>query len=173
MAAFAGSKLCAVLDAVFEPALARVDHALLHCGAADGAADGVEVVALLTVLYQFSQQYPSLSPLADEQEASGGTGQELEEEDDDDGESARQDRAVATPHNVYLYKMLGSFRSSLLARLSAFGADQVAWIGAQKADLKAASVLPPFARFPTLILQLVEMTNGIVSAIILSRGDVC
>ncbi len=162
---FAGSRLGSMLDWLFEGVVAKFETVMLRCGGShagqqqqpsggngggDGNTDGAEVVAMLTVLHQFTAQYADMSPFAPEPAVAHG---------EHDAEAVD-----AAPTVLYLSKALLQFKLVLLQRLSGFVGEQVAWIHAQRSDPKLAAVLTPFAKFPAFVAQVLEMTGGLVSA---------
>lgn len=70
-------------------------------------------------------------------------------------------------NRVFLFKLFDSLKEYFEQRINAFMNEQIKWINAQKADPKSPNVLLPFYRFPTLIMQIIEMCNGEVTLFIL------
>ncbi len=170
MTTFANSKLSAMLESLFEGVMHRFEASLLHCSdsvigsvvvGVDKGVNGVEVVAMLTVLHQFQLMYPTVTPFTEDDHVDLSSSIALQSEEP----LFRDARLDAHPasNTLYLTKVLQSFKQSLSTQLNLFVGEQISWINAQKSDPKAATVQAPFARFPTLILQLFEMTDGLVS----------
>ncbi len=171
MTTFASSKLGSVMESLFEAVLHRFEASLLHCSVSttgsvvggDGGVDGVEVVAMLTVLHQFQLLYPTVTPFPEEGTLDDSSPLMLSQSEEPASPDVRLSNVHASSNTLFLNKALQSFKLSLSARLNLFVGEQISWINAQKSDPKAATVQTPFARFPTLILQLFEMTDGLVS----------
>lgn len=186
---FGSSKLASLLQTMFEPVVTRFETHILRCSAvgSGGAttssaagggelADGIEAVAMLTVLHEFSLMYASISPMLFENTSTSSSVSAAVPEKrhtmisfEDSNEnitvpSAESAAATAAPAvSYYLMQVLDTLRNALLARLHQFVNEQIVWINAQKYDPKSPAVLAPFAKFPTLIVQVMEMTNGMVS----------
>eukprot|EP01034_Spumella_vulgaris_P021879 gene21879-27954_t len=155
MTTFASSRLGAMLESLFEGVLHRFETALLHCGSA-GSASVVGGDGGVDELSPFvAENLPdSLSP-------SGSNLLSGEEPSLSPSGPAGGSMSHSVSNTLFLSKTLQSFKQSLFVRLNNFVSEQISWINAQKADPKAPTVQAPFARFPTLILQLYEMADGL------------
>lgn len=109
--------------------------------------DGVEAAAMLTMIKEFSRVYSSNGPTNPSSSTNSSTNIILES------------AISSTPSSFYLDKLLTTLSSTYEVIISQYCSEQVTWITAQKADPKAAGVLPPFFKFPTLVQQVLEMTN--------------
>lgn len=69
-------------------------------------------------------------------------------------------------NRVFLFKLYDTLKETYEQRIQQYKGDQIKWIQSQKADPKLPAVLVPFHRYPTLVLQICEMCNGEVSIIL-------
>lgn len=149
MRTFSHSRLHNLLVGVFETLQPR----LLSIANAPSAqeVDGVEAVAMLTVLNDFAAFYcaPDRERASIlEPAASAGT----------PTAAAAAADAQATTY-FYTTMIFDELRTALETRIQTFTSEQVSWIQAQKGDPKIAGIFAPFARFPTLVMHLLEMTR--------------
>lgn len=174
------SKSEQMLDNLFSYAIERVLKSICNAGgggsgatsSSGGEIDGVETVALLAVMQRFMTEYLQMSvgppaPSGLSGDALGGAG----------GASggglasaafinplgiADADKGPSFGHECspYLAVLMYNMRAALVQRLYVFLTDQLAWLAHQKADPKKSHVLGPVARFPSLVLQVVEVMGG-------------
>lgn len=117
--------------------------------------DGIEAIALLSVLTSFSNNYiMNLAQLAMK---------ELETSETTNSVVRAQETITYSALNtntLYLSKVFKILQDSFEQRIMLYTQEQFHWIIAQKVDIKAAEVLPPFFKFPTFVAQIVEMTQS-------------
>lgn len=163
---------------MFENVVSRFETHILHCSSSSTTAsgsdqvDGIECIAMLTILHEFSLLYTNASPFLVENiatlpnEKRGSVNYE-ESLDTMVTATTTTTESAAGPTNppisFYLVQVFDTLRNSLLSRLHVFVNEQISWINSQKCDPKSSSVLLPFSRFPTLIVQAMEMSHGMVS----------
>lgn len=149
--------------------------------------DGVEAIAMLSVLREFSAVYlewsedgkddsvkAAVSPsngsshsaitslFANNNDLGDlglGDGPLMKAPDDGSNKAGSSLPPRAT---YFISKMLHELTTAFEAIVSQFRVEQIVWINSQKADPKSPMVLPPFYKFPTLLQQVLEMTNGMV-----------
>jgi hypothetical protein len=68
-----------------------------------------------------------------------------------------------TNSRVFLLKLFDTMRDTLEQRITTYTNEQIKWIQTQKFDPKSPNVLLPFYRFPSLVMQIMEMTNDEVT----------
>lgn len=185
---FGTSKLASLLQTMFDPVVTRFETHILHCigvihaGAAPSTSaaasnsssgssgsgdqvDGIEAIAMLTILHEFSLMYVAISPYLFDSVGAPMEKRATISFDESNENIPTVDSAAAAPshpQSYYLIQVLDTLRNALLARIHQFVNEQIVWINAQKYDPKSPAVLVPFAKFPTLIVQVMEMTNGMV-----------
>lgn len=149
--------------------------------------DGVEAIAMLSVLREFSAVYLEWSEDSKDDSVKAavspsngssnsaitslfannndlgdlglGDGPLLKAADD----SSKAGSGLPPRATYFVSKMLHELTTAFEAIVSQFRVEQIVWINSQKADPKSPMVLPPFYKFPTLLQQVLEMTNGMVS----------
>lgn len=102
--------------------------------------DGIESIAMLTTLSHFASSFSEVAQAAEHDES----------------------MAAFTSSNLYLNKMFKTLRNALEQNIHAFTLEQINWINSQRADPKSPGVLSPFVKFPSLVLQIMQVTNGLV-----------
>ena len=155
-ATFLHSKLHFMLDAIFdEPlnrllsitssqsgALSNLNNAT-HLIAQHDQHDGIESIAMLASLTQFATTYMELVQTAEQNES----------------------LAMYASSSLYLAKIFKSLKAALEQNIHAYTLEQINWINSQRGDPKAPGVLLPFTKFPTMVMQITQMTNGLVSSV--------
>ena len=127
--------------------------------------DGVETVALLAVLQRFMVEHlqmpispPSTSVSASAFSSSGAPGG-VGEVSVIPGDVERGPK-FGHECSPYVAVLMYATRAMLVKRLYAFLSEQLTWLTHQKVDPKKAHVLAPVAKFPSLVLQVVECMGG-------------
>jgi hypothetical protein len=168
---FAHSRLHSLLVGVFESLLPRLLSISNNSPTTTSNAeiDGIEAIAMLTVLVEFTSFYldttrGSLSIHSTSRPSSPSISSRAISTIEED---------VDSPPIVYFYSTMifAELKEALEQRIYAFTTEQINWILVQKGDPKAPGVFPPFYRFPTLVLHVVEMLHeqvGMHTSLILS-----
>ena len=146
--------------------------------------DGMEALAMLTILTSFEGMYHAAivhrltseleqqtAPQATASSSSGVTAHKsvvkfnVKEDSSvavavDDG---LEERARLWCSELYIHSVLESFKKTLLGRVEEFTREQLQWIRTGKADPKTPEVLLPVAAFHSFIAQVNEMCYGQVT----------
>lgn len=150
------SKAETMLDNLFGYVVERLDK--LANSASE--TDGVETVAMLAVLQRFMSEHLGMD-IAPPASASAAGGSEAATSVVDPlavmGSDGPKFGSECSP---YLAVLMYSLRASLVKRLYVYLGEQANWLAHQRADPKKSSVLPPVAKFPSLVLQVVECMGG-------------
>lgn len=154
------SKAEQMLDNLFQYAVERVQK--LCNSASGGEVDGVEVVAMLAVVQRFMVEFLQMSMGPPPPQSADPAGaQQLQVPLSpiimDGADKGPQFGHECSP---YLAVLIYSIRAALVKRLYVFLAEQLTWLSHQKAEPKKSHVLGPVARFPSLVLQVVEVMGG-------------
>lgn len=133
--------------------------------------DGIEAIAMLAVIREFSAVFletgeankderdsmsesnPSITASMSSFAAVNGGGAPVA------GTTAEESPTIPRA-TYYVSKLLASLTTSYENIINHYTLAQNVWINAQKADPKSPAVLVPFYKFPTLVQQILEMTNG-------------
>lgn len=137
--------------------------------------DGVEAVAMLAVLREFSTMYLEWQ---DDKDSTGNSGSSNKVTISNSNNAAGimtlvassatpaggEDNGSSLPPRAtyFVSKLLHDLTTAFESVINQFRVEQIVWINNQKADSKSPSVLVPFYKFPTLLQQILEMTNGMV-----------
>lgn len=142
-----------MLEAVFEGIIDRL-FTLASSAATNSTIvgsqdikDGIESVAMLTCLSQYLEGFIETIQLFEKNEGN------------------QQFQFLNS--TLYLMKMFKSLRYQLEHIILSYANEQIQWIHNQRADPKSSEVLSPFLRFPTVIMHVIQMTNGKVSTVLL------
>ena len=146
------SKAETMLDNLFGYVLERVEK--LANPASE--TDGVEAVAMLAVLQRFMSEHLGLAIGPAPPPAAGDAATPV----DPLAALGSDGPKFGSECSPYLAVLMYALRASLVKRLYAYLGEQAAWIAHQRADPKKSSVLPPVAKFPSLVLQVVECMGG-------------
>eukprot|EP00981_Chlorochromonas_danica_P009700 scaffold2799_cov159-Ochromonas_danica.AAC.17 len=145
---FAHSRLHRLLLGLFESVPTRLlslsNTSPSSNSGSGGEMDGIEAVAMLTVLTDFIAFY---------QENKGSV-------DLTDGSSSKEVNGDIGVAYFYTSLLFEDMKATLQQRIQTFTNEQINWIRAQKGDPKAPGVFTPFARFPTVVLHIMEMVQG-------------
>jgi len=151
------SKAELMLDNLFDIVPERVEK-LFNTSS---EVDGVETAAMLSVLQRFMSQHLGILPtsaallLASGGGGVGGGGVGGGGVGDSNARKFNTDNC-----SPYLASIMFGIRALLVKRLNQFLTEQLAWVSSQKGDPKKAGVLGPVAKFPSLVLQFVEVMGG-------------
>ncbi len=102
--------------------------------------DGIESIAMLTCLTQYSESFLE-------------TTQAVEKDDN-------TSQFLFINSTLYLMKVFKTLKHQLEQNILSFGNEQIQWINNQRADPKSPEVFSPFLRFPTVVMHVIQMTNG-------------
>lgn len=190
---------------LFSTIVPRVETSIFNqtsSSSSNTEVDGLESIAMLTVLTQFAISYNTtttnptengsnsigkrlssmkLSPLNQsnynfDDNSSGREQMHLDsiyrldsnvDQQDSNNFTTAAGIATSITSNTlyYLNHIVELLRSRIVAKIQTFVSDQVNWINNQRADVKSPAILLPFTKFPTLLQQVNELTNGMVRAI--------
>eukprot|EP01038_Epipyxis_sp_PR26KG_P007336 gene7336-10000_t len=183
---FMKTKLFNMMEALFTSLMPRLETCLFSTQSSSDV-DGMEAIAMLTVLTRFAQSYnneidfsnssntnpaltTAISTRSSNENIDNSFGYDEEKiqiityyssETSILGGTDSIDSLLELNSVSYLNKFFECLKNILLYRINAYVTEQLNWISNQQGDPKSPNVSNPFARFPTFILQVLEMTKGL------------
>jgi hypothetical protein len=108
--------------------------------ASQEAKDGIESIAMLACLTQYSESFNDSVQAFERNE--------------------NYQQFLFLGSTLYLMKILKVLKLQLEQNILSFANEQISWIQNQRADPKSPEVLSPFLRFPTIVMHVIQMING-------------
>lgn len=168
-------KVHEMIDRIFDDLVPR--FLKLTATSKSSEKDGIEAIAMLSVLREFTTMYLEWQEDGGNGSSSGANTTSAATSVDllfsplstSASSSSKEDSNAAIPPRAtyFVSKMLHELSTSLESVINQYRVEQIVWINSQKADPKSPGVLTPFCKFPTLLHQIVEMTNGMVCSFVL------
>jgi hypothetical protein len=156
-----------MIDGIFDELVSR--FLKLTATSKSSEKDGVESVAMLSVLREFTTMYLEWQDDRGNGSSSAVNASAIATSVDllfsplsTSASASSKDNSDAIPSRAtyFVSKMLHELSNSFQSIINQYRVEQIVWINSQKADPKFPGVLAPFYKFPTLLHQIVEMTNG-------------